>query len=106
MNKTAVAKELVSIAKSIVADGMVMTNLAELPRMTLSEIASLVRIDWKAVNYAAKPYLDAMQTLQHIDDNYGLDRGSSIVAYFLSNSSSYRGPVAVAIKKELNRRLR
>ena len=81
-------------------------DLVDLPRMSLSQIASLIYSDWKNVNYGAKPYLEAMSSLQNVSDMYGLDSGTSIVAYLLSNSSSYRGPTAVAIKKELQRRIR
>jgi rubrerythrin/ribosomal protein L37AE/L43A len=83
-----------------------LAELADLPRMTLSQIAMLVYKDWKAVNYAARPYLEAMSSLQNVSDNYGLDSGTSIVAYFLSNANSWRGDVAKAVKKELQRRIR
>lgn len=73
---------------------------------SLSQIASEIRKDWKPVNYAAKPYLDAMQTLDTMTDNYGMDSARSIVAYFLSNASTWRGEVAKAIKKELNAMLK
>lgn len=81
-------------------------DLADLPRMLLRQIADIVYKDWKNVNYAAKPYLEAMATLNNVSDNYIADSGSSIVAYFLSNATSWRGEVAKAVKKELNRRIR
>lgn len=68
----------------------------------LYEIAADIRKDWGAkVNFAAKPYLNAMASLNSIEDNYGWDSGKSIVLYFLSNASSWRGETAKAIKKEL-----
>ena len=68
----------------------------------LYEIAADIRKDWGVkVNFAAKPYLDAMASLNSIEDNYGWDSGKSIVLYFLSNASSWRGETAKAIKKEL-----
>ena len=67
----------------------------------LHEIAREIRSDWKKVNYAAVPYLEAMGTLDRIEDKYYLDSGRSIVLYFLSNASSWRGDVARRIKKEL-----
>jgi len=78
----------------------------DLNRMKISEIASLVDSDWKRVNYAAKPYLEAMFSLDDVDDRYGLDPGRSIVAYFLSNSNTWRGDVAKAVKVELKKRIR
>jgi ferritin len=81
-------------------------NLVDLPRMTLDQISSIVYRDWKNVNYAAKPYLEAMSTLRNVSDMYMADTGTSIVAYFLSNATSWRGDVAKAVKKELQRRIR
>ena len=68
---------------------------------TLSQIASEVRKDWQKVNFAAKPYLDAMSSLNGINDNYYFDSGKSVVLYFLSNASSWRGEKAKEIKAEL-----
>ncbi len=70
---------------------------------SLSEIAKEIRNDWKNVNYAAKPYLFGMSQIERITDNYIGDSGTSIVAYFLSNASSWRGPKAIEIKKELKK---
>jgi len=67
----------------------------------LYTIAREIRRDWGNVNYAAKPYLEAMSSLDSIDDNYGYDSGRSVVAYFLSNASSWKGPKAKEIKLEL-----
>ena len=67
----------------------------------INEIANDVRQDWKSVNYAAKPYLEAMFDLRNVSDSYGQDSAASIVRYFLSNARSWRGPVAKAIKAEL-----
>ena len=67
----------------------------------LSAIARDIRADWKPVNYAAKPYLDAMSGLDSINDKYMFDSGRSVVLYFLANASSWRGDKARAIKAEL-----
>jgi len=67
----------------------------------LYEIAAEIRHDWLKVNYAAKPYLDAMATLESASDSYGYDTAKSIVLYFLSNASSWRGETAKRIKAEL-----
>lgn len=68
----------------------------------LSEIAREVRKDWTKVNFGAVPYLEAMETLNSINDRYYEDSAKSIVAYFLSNASTWRGEIAKAVKKELN----
>lgn len=68
----------------------------------LYQIAQEIRRDWGSkVNYAAKPYLDAMGSLDKISDNYGMDSAKSVVLYFLSNASSWRGETAKRVKAEL-----
>jgi len=81
-------------------------NIADLKTKSISEIAGLVRQDWQNVNYAAEPYLEAMMHINNISDRYMFDDGRTVVAYFLSNASSWKGPVAKQIKLELNRRLK
>ena len=89
-----------------------MTTKVKTPARPLYVIANEIRKDWKKsvsgtdLNYAAKPYLEAMESLNSINDRYFEDSGKSIVAYFLSNASSYRGETAKAIKKELNSMLK
>ena len=68
---------------------------------SLYTIAREIRQDWQPVNYAAKPYLAAMLELDQITEAYGLDTGKSVVAYFLSNATTWRGDVARRIKAEL-----
>lgn len=65
------------------------------------EIAQDIQKDWIKVNFAARPYLEAMYCLGDICDNYGQDSAKSIVLYFLSNASTYRGPKAKELKNEL-----
>jgi len=67
----------------------------------LYEIAAEIRKDWKKVYFGAVPYLDAMQTLNNITDNYYQDSGNSIVLYFLCNASTWRGDTARRVKAEL-----
>lgn len=65
-------------------------------------IAREISKDWGAkVNYAAKPYLEAMYDFNQIGDKYYEDSGKSVVLYFLSNASTWRGDVAKRIKLEL-----
>lgn len=64
-------------------------------------IAAEIRHDWLKVNYAAKPYLDAMATLESANDLYGHDTARSIVCYFLSNATTWKGETARRIKAEL-----
>ena len=69
----------------------------------IRDIAADIENDWQEkVNYAARPYLDAMHELWAPDDHFGLDSGRSVIAYFLANAGGWRGETARAIKKELN----
>lgn len=67
----------------------------------LEQIAIDVIKDWKSPYFGAVPYLQAMLTLDGIDDRYGQDSARSIVAYFLANSQSWRGVKAKEIKLKL-----
>lgn len=75
----------------------------------LYEIATEIKKDWKAtakdgeIYFGAVPYLDAMSSLDRITDNYGMDSGKSIVLYFLSNATGWRGATAKRIKAELKK---
>ena len=73
---------------------------------TLAQLAEVVYMDWSPVNFAAAPYLDAMRSLGSVDDTYGADSARTVVLYFLGNARSWRGPIAKAVKAELNARLR
>jgi hypothetical protein len=67
----------------------------------ICEIAKDISKAWKNVYFGAVPYLSAMLALDSVNDNYGMDSGRSIVAYFLSNAQSFRGPEARKLKAEL-----
>jgi hypothetical protein len=71
---------------------------------SISEIAAIIRKDWKKVNYAAKPYLEAMGSLNSVKSSLGYDTGKTVVLYFLSNAASWRGETAKAVKLELKNR--
>jgi len=68
---------------------------------SIRAIALDIRQDWVKVNFAAKPYLDAMLELNSINDRYYDDSAKSVVLYFLSNASSFRGDRAKVLKAEL-----
>jgi len=70
-------------------------------KRTLRQIASDIDSTWSNVNYSARPYLNAMYSCNGIDDMYGMDSAKSIVLYFLSNASAWRGADAKRIKAEL-----
>ena len=72
----------------------------------LYEIAAEVKVEWSAaskngVSPYAKPYLDAMFSLDKVTDMYGCDDAKEIVLRFLSNATSFKGEAARALKAEL-----
>lgn len=70
----------------------------------LHVIARDIKKDWGSKMYfGAKPYVQAMECLRNITDNYGMDSAKSIVLYFLANAGTWRGEKAREIKKELKK---
>lgn len=67
----------------------------------IHQIAQDICHSWTNVNYAAKPYLQAMHSLSSIEGNYFEDSGRSIVSYFLANANTFRGEDARRLKAEL-----
>ena len=67
----------------------------------IHEIALEIRADWKNIYFGAKPYLDAMGSLESIDDSYGWDSADTIVRYFIANAGTWRGETARRVKAEL-----
>lgn len=76
------------------------TDTTAQPR-PLRSIATEIRTIWAKVNYAAEPYLEAMEQLDSIDDRYYQDTARDIVRRFLSNASAFRGEDARRLKAEL-----
>ena len=104
--------ELESLADSIL-DGTQATAqpAPNYATMTIAQLASVIAKDWTdedgigKVHFAAVPYLDAMHTLQSIDDTYFCESGHTIVTYFLGNAQTWLGDTARKVKAELNKRL-
>lgn len=67
----------------------------------ISEIADDIQQAWPNVYFGAVPYLNAMKSLTSIDDMYYEDSARSVLTYFLSNASGFRGEQAKALKNEL-----
>ena len=72
----------------------------------LSAIAYEILDNWHKPYFGAVPYIDAMTCLTSIDDNYGADPARQVVAYFLSNATTWRGETARRVKAELNAMLK
>jgi len=67
----------------------------------LHDIADDIRAHWANVYFGAVPYLEAMRSLRLITDTYGYDSAETIVIYFLSNATGWRGEDARRVKAEL-----
>ena len=84
------------------------TNEAIKQHRSLVVIEREIRRDWAPGKryFGAIPYMDAMSTMDRITEHYYADTGTSVVAYFLSNATTWRGEVARRVKKELNQMLK
>ena len=77
------------------------TQSASTPVRPLHVIAAEIKANWKNVYFGAEPYIAAMAQLDAITDNFYEDDGRSVVRYFLSNATYWRGDVAKRVKAEL-----
>ena len=77
--------------------------------LSLSDIAIKIKNDWKELSEEKNQYslelVEAMQTLNSIDDNYCFDSGLEMVSQFVSNSRGWNTYTAKKIKEELKRRI-
>jgi len=81
----------------------VVQNTNKQNKRTFAEIAREIKQTWKNVYFGAKPYLQAMATIDSSDKNapYMLETAEDIVIYFLANAQTWRGEDARRIKAEL-----
>lgn len=68
----------------------------------IRQIAVDIRLSWPKPYFGAVPYIEAMQTIDSINDRYYYDSAENIVRYFLANAGTWRGDKAREIKAELN----
>lgn len=75
---------------------------------TFGEIAQEIRALWKNPYFGAVPYIEAMNHLRTNDPNepYLFEDARTIILYFLSNASTWRGDDAKRIKAELKQMLK
>lgn len=103
-------KNILSPEEQIAENAAMETLTKEVKDASISKLAGIISRDWKRdgkkVYFGAVPYLDAMYSLDSVNDNFGHDSGRSIVTYFLSNAQTWRGPVAKIVKAELNKRIK
>jgi hypothetical protein len=69
----------------------------------INVIAKDIQAAWPNVNPCAEPYLQGMLSPRSVtlEDRYGYDDVKTLVLYFLSNASSFRGEQARKLKAEL-----
>lgn len=70
------------------------------------QIATEIHSDWKKPYFGAVPYLEAMYSLETMNDKFYEDDAKSIVLYFLSNANTWRGETAKRVKAELKAMLK
>jgi hypothetical protein len=68
---------------------------------SLHVIAGEIMDSWPNVYFGAVPYLSAMRHIESVNDRYFEDDGRTVVTYFLSNATTWRGADARRIKAEL-----
>lgn len=73
----------------------------ETTKRPVYKIAEDILNSWGRPNYAARPYLAAMLTINNEDEKYGHETAKSIILYFLSNAGTFKGPEAKILKAEL-----
>lgn len=68
---------------------------------SIGAVAREIRQRWAKPYFGAVPYLQAMSYLQDKRSTHGADDAESIVLYFLSNATTFRGEDARRLKAEL-----
>jgi hypothetical protein len=76
-----------------------MSNQSQRP---IHAIAREIAMNWPKPYFGAVPYLEAMHSLNSLLGDYYGDSAESIVRYFLSNATTWKGETARRIKAELN----
>ena len=75
------------------------------PIVRITPFAQPVRLDEHLAALGMERFDDslvmALSSLDTINDHYGADSAKSVVLYFLSNASTWRGETAKRVKKEL-----
>ena len=69
-------------------------------------IAADINKHWPKPYFGAKPYIYAMTALTDMHSMFGAEYANSVVMYFLSNATTWRGEHARRIKAELKSMLK
>lgn len=73
---------------------------------SLQSLCRTIRRNWPAMPACAAMYFEPLASLESLEQDYGADSGRSMALYFLANAAGWKGDVARAVKKELNKRLK
>src|SRR5690348_6568811 len=77
------------------------TLMARSIRVIARDIVQDYASQGKPVHPFAKPYVDAMLTMDSVGDTYGAESGEYVILYGLHNLSGWRGAKAREVKAEL-----
>lgn len=80
--------------------------VAKLSIMSIREIAQFIIEDWSKQGPVPKTYLEPMLEIETLDEMYGADTATSVVSYFLSSASRWKGDIARVTKKHLENLLK
>ena len=69
--------------------------------MTPAELVRIIRADWQNPNYAAVPYLDALEGVTTWNCTVEFESARSLAPYLLNNLRTYRGETARFVKAQL-----
>ena len=77
---------------------------------TIKDIVADITATWgeekvRTTGYAAKPYLEALATVETVDEMYGADKAEHLVRYLLTNLTQFKGARARELKEELRAHL-
>ena len=72
-------------------------------KRTFAAIAAEIKATWKKPYFGAAPYIAALSAINSSDKNalYMFETAESMVRYFLTNATYWRGEDAKRIKTEL-----
>lgn len=85
-----------------ICDVKIINIYGDIMHRPIFQIAKDIKEEWGSkVYFGAKPYLEAMHFLSTTQDKYGFDDAGNILAYFLSNASTFRGERAKELKQEI-----
>ena len=81
--------------------GEIIGLVDKLSKMSIKDIAQFIIDDWSKTDKVPKNYLEPMLKIKTLNEMYGADTAYSVVVYFLSNASRWKGFNAKVTKQYL-----